>query len=154
MTIKLWQLKLLVNESYSLIKTLKKYNPEGRYVAGQPCFCPFHENTETPSAAIYDNEGSESLYCFSEKRQYKVTDALEKLFNYDVYALGMALWNKMSDLDKKRFITEHPDSDNFGEMFSTKEEKKEEINTELEKTKLLYKSGKASLEDLLDKYIN
>ena len=35
-------------------------------------FCPFHENTETPSAKVYDNV----IYCFSCRRLYGTFDLL------------------------------------------------------------------------------
>lgn len=151
--IKLWQLKKLVDEKYSMTKILKKFNPNNYYTAGRPCFCPFHLNEDTPAAAIYNNDGKETLYCFSEKRLYKPSDALEKLLNYDIYEVGMRLWNSLTDMEKETFLMENQSLDDIANLFSeeTKENKKEDID--LEKTKLLYKKHKLSLSALLDKYL-
>ena len=37
-------------------------------------FCPFHENTETPSAKLYENK----IYCFSCRRLYGTYDLLRR----------------------------------------------------------------------------
>jgi hypothetical protein len=153
MKIKLWQLRALVKEKYSLIKALYKVNPDGKYVIGQTCFCPFHDNENTPAAALYDNEGSESMYCFSEKKLYTVLDALETLLHYDVYELGQKLWVSMSEAEQQSFLLLHQDTTDYGNAFSVKSEEKPEINRELEKAKLLYKSHKLSVNKLLAEYI-
>ena len=30
-------------------------------------YCPFHDNTDTPAAKIYESSRGDSLYCFAER---------------------------------------------------------------------------------------
>lgn len=38
------------------------------------CFCPFHENYDTPAAKISKTENGDMLYCFSERKSYRPAD--------------------------------------------------------------------------------
>lgn len=95
MTLDLPDLKKLVDKKYKLTSILYKATGN-RYSIGIPCFCPFHDNTNTPAAAIYEDDGEQSLYCFAEQKLYKSSDALEKLLNQNIYKLGESIWLSMS----------------------------------------------------------
>lgn len=109
----------LVEEHFDLIKALKSHNPHGRYAYGQPAMCPFHDNTDTPAAAIYKStdDRPDSLYCFAEQRQYTVADVLGMLMGYNIYEVGHAIWNNMSKYDKEQFILKHSRRDNIAQAF-------------------------------------
>lgn len=144
------QLQDLVKQKYSLIKALQKANPEGYYQVGQPCYCPFHENNNTPSAAIYDDEKGQTLYCFSEQKLYTVNDVFTKLMNYDIYEVGNHIWNNMSNEDQYRWASENQDSD-MAEAFSKPAEK--EMSADVKKNIELFKNKKIRLDTLLEKLI-
>lgn len=143
----LYQLKLLINDRLSMVDVLNKVNPEGYYQAGQPCFCPFHENSNTPSATIYDNEGITSLYCFAEQRQYRPTDAIEILLDKDVYVVGEKLWNSLSQLEQEQFLRENV---SIEDSFSTTQVKP--IDKKVQQAKTAFKYGKITAHELLEKY--
>jgi hypothetical protein len=144
------QLEKLVEQKYSLVKALRKHNPGERYEVGQTCFCPFHDNENTPAAAIYEDEGKQSLYCFSERKLYTVVDVFKQLINYDVYELGNYLWHGMSDYEKSEWLKNNSEIDPV-ELFSKKKETVE-TNKELEKARANFKYGKISLNELLEEY--
>jgi len=146
------QLRQLVSEKYSLVKTLRQYNPDGRYTPGQTCYCPFHDNVNSPAAAIYDDDNGERLFCFSERKMYTSADALEVLLNYDVYNIGLKLWQSMSPLEKTDWLSTHGKVD-LAEAFKSKKEEPKEKNLELEVKAQKFKTGKISLSELLDEYI-
>lgn len=145
------QLEQLVGEKYSLVKALRKYKPGEKYVVGQTCFCPFHDNENTPSAAIYEDDGKQSLYCFSERKLYTVVDVFKQLANYDVYELGNHLWHKMSDYEKKEWLKKNSQEDP-ADLFSKKQEV-EEPSRDLAKARANFKYGKISLNELLGEYM-
>lgn len=142
------QLEDLVKEKYSLTKSLSKLNPHNRYQAGQPCFCPFHENHNTPAASIYDDEKGETLYCFSERKLYTVVDVFEKLMSYDVHDLGNRLWQSMSETEQQEWLIAN---NAYEDVFSKKEEK--EDSKKLKQSIAMYKSKKLKLNDLLGQYL-
>lgn len=153
MKLSLGQLRKLVNQKYSLIEVLKKANPSGNYHVGGTCYCPFHDNTDTPSASIYDDENGEKLYCFSEGRLYGVDDAIEKLLKYDVYEVGSALWDRMSEEEQGLWLVSNS-VDDYGEMFNqTKGSEKHSENRELVQAKEKFKRGDIPLSELLSWYI-
>ena len=41
-------------------------------------YCIFHDNSNTPSARIYHNEDGDALYCYSENKRYKPSQAFRK----------------------------------------------------------------------------
>lgn len=41
-------------------------------------FCIYHDNSNTPSARIYHNDRGDSLYCYSEGKSYKPSQAFRR----------------------------------------------------------------------------
>lgn len=150
MKLSLKQLETLVKEKYSLVKALNKIYEKNHYQVGQPCFCPFHENYHTPAASIYEDEKSQTLYCFTERKLYNVVDVFKNLMHYDVYQLGEGLWKSMSKEEQHVWLVDHDDS--FIEAFNKKEEAKSSKNLLLNIE--LFKNKKISLDCLLENYIN
>jgi len=145
------QLESLVKEKYSLIKSLKKINPGGNYQVGQPCFCPFHENHNTPAAALYDDDKGQTLYCFSERKLYTVVDVFKNLLHYDVYDLGNRLWSSMSEPEQQEWLMHNEDYD-LASAFNKVEKK--EMSKELKKSAELFKDKKIDLNKFLDDYMS
>lgn len=152
-TLSLKQLKELVNEKVSLIKTLKTYSPNNRYSVGQPCFCPFHDNTDTEAAAIYQDAhtGKETLYCFAEQKQYTAVDALSSLLNYDIYEIGEQVWQGMSGVEQNNWLVSHNYIDTSS-MFKVQKEnsnqKEEQLATDISR----FKYGQIRLTELLESF--
>lgn len=141
----------LVQEHYDLVKALYNYNPEGSYTYGRPAFCPFHDNTDTPAAALYKaSDGApDSLYCFAEQRQYTVSDVLSKLMGYNIYEVGHQLWNTMSEYEKKQFLQRHSKRDMIAQAFqsTTSVEKQQKKSTA--KSLHQFKMGETTLNEAL-----
>lgn len=146
------QLEQLVKEKYSLTKALKKLKPENFYQVGQTCFCPFHDNHNTPAASIYNDEKGQTLYCFTERRLYTVVDVFKELMHYDVYELGLGLWQTMSPEEQHLWLEDNQQYDLSGAF--DKVETVQSHNKELEKAIMLFQNRKISLSELLQKYID
>ncbi len=69
-------------------------------------FCPFHDNTDSPSAKFYvDNEGVGSIFCFAEHRRYMASDVVIKILELDVSEVFDGIWDKLSDARKEDIIS-------------------------------------------------
>lgn len=151
MNLSIDKLKKLVNEKFSLVSLLKKHNPEEHYEVDQPCFCPFHDNTNTPAASIYkDEDGSETLYCFSERKLYRPSDAIEKLLSYDVYELGSYIWNKMSEEEQNLWLVEHNVLESYGDLFNSNNKKDGESNDLFDLLSYNYRINKITFSEFLE----
>ena len=140
----------LINEKLSLEDLLLKHNPSARYSPSRQCFCPFHDNTDTPSAAYYNNDGDESLYCFSERKTYKAADAVEKLLNLSIEQIGQKLFDRLSPQERDRILEELNETNQFRNVFSRYDDYGLE---KFEETSELFKKNKASFEDLIEAYL-
>ena len=60
-------------------------------------FCPFHDNSNTPSARLYKNaDGSTTLWCFSEQKMYRPSDFITKeLVNLRLESVFYKLWRQL-----------------------------------------------------------
>lgn len=95
--------KKLVDQKVDLFKAMSQVTGN-HYRPGQSVFCPFHDNTKTPAASVYEDEdGLQTLFCFSEHKQYRSSDAVELLLHQNPYAVGKAIWNKMSPEDQEQW---------------------------------------------------
>jgi hypothetical protein len=164
------QLRNLVRDKIRITDILYKHNPSGNYHPNQTCFCPFHDNSQTPSASIYDNDGVETLYCFSERRLYTSADAIEVLLKKDVYKVAGALWDRLPESSKQSWLQNNGKTsykDLFNEDLSElkksqsfsysedniKDQEKETNDDIIERLSDAFKLGKISLKAVLDKYI-
>jgi len=147
------QLKKLVIEKVSLTQLLYKYNPDGVYVLGQNCFCPFHDNTNTPAASLYEDDNQETLYCFMERRAYNSFDALQILLNENSYLIGEAIWNNMSELEQQSWLSEHMEVD-YESAFNLEESKtsSNDIDINLELAKKDFKNKNITVNEFLENY--
>jgi hypothetical protein len=146
------QLKRLVSDKVRISDILYKHNPEGHYEPGQTCFCPFHDNENTPAASIYDNDGVETLYCFSEQKLYTSADAIEILLKKDIYEVGRRLWERMNEVDKKDWLSNQVGGD-YSDMFEFDKPTTDYSNLALERAKILFKRRRITLKQLLKEYI-
>lgn len=113
-------LERLVKERFDLQPLLQQLNPDARYQYGRPCFCPFHDNTDTPAAALYQGKAGDydSLYCFSEQRQYTSVDALKKM-GRNVFDEGAKIWKSMSKYEQENYL-QHIGHVNYANIFGNK----------------------------------
>lgn len=155
MNLTLAQMKLLVDEKIDMATLLGKVYPDRRYVPGQKCFCPFHDNQHTESAALYQDEdtGKVTLWCFSEKEQYTSSNVIETLLKKDVYAKADLIWSKMSDAQRNSWLASHSFNNNYAEMFSTVDQEEQE-SSKPTKAQREFKSGKVGVKDLLGSYMH
>lgn len=77
---------------------LEGYNYDGK------CFCPFHDNYDSPAAKLYKNPTGDNLFCFSERRQYKPSDVIDKgLLKKSLQHVFNNIWKQLTE-DKKEYI--------------------------------------------------
>ena len=68
------------------------------------CYCPFHENTDTPAAKLFTDEHNHCLYCFAEAKQYRPHHLLTKgIVNFTVQHVFSAIWSMLSEQEKLQF---------------------------------------------------
>ena len=143
-------LKKLVNEQVSLEQVLKKVNPSAHYQNRKPCFCPFHDNTNTPAAVFYDDDDGQKIWCYAEQRMYTASDAIEILSGMNVYEVGSEIWESMSELEQEQWLQEHNDIDALSRAFSINKV----IDKDEELTRIIddFKMGRKGINELLKKY--
>lgn len=95
------------------------------------CFCPFHDNTDTPAAHLYKNETGTSLMCFAERRVYRPHDIFRlKLVKQTLSSVFGRIWGQLSDDQRTRL------ADKYGRPTDTMPKGWLEHREELEKFKL------------------
>ena len=65
-----------INAAYDYLALLKHFTGREFYRAAIPC--PFHDDI-TPSAKVFSDKNGDKLHCFTEGRQFTITDYLEKM---------------------------------------------------------------------------
>lgn len=140
--------KLAINKHTSIVDLLTKLNPNNYYAYDKPCFCPFHDNTNTPAAALYSGDNGDSLFCFAERKVYTPADVIEKLYKKDVYSVGENLFNKLNKSQQREI--EETINPNYLQTFAASKQVKPE---ETKKYFQLYKNKDIVLNDYLDKLI-
>lgn len=142
----------LLNEKVKFTTVLPKLNSENIYTVGRPCFCPFHDNTNTPAAVIYNNDGKETLWCFSEQKLYKPEDIIKLLINEDPYKVGEHLWNKLTETEQEVFLKENQPID-LAKEFSVETTETDQTKNLLKEVYKAYQYGKISYQELLRIYL-
>jgi hypothetical protein len=126
-------LKKFFNSKIDLPELLKKYSHDNyHYEYNTPCYCPFHDNHNSPAAVIYPDEEGDNLWCFSEQKMYTAFDYFELILNTDPYPLAKELWDTISDVEKSQFLSKHSVID-YRSLFNSqniKEEITEELNVQ------------------------
>lgn len=141
-------LEKVVNKKYSLPKLLKKLNEHNRYDYERPCFCPFHDNTNTPAAVIYNDPDGDRLWCYAEQKMYKPSDVLSKLYKQDIYELGSNLFSRMTESERAEYTKEQDYSKMFEDDSAEMKESKE-----LMLARYAYKESKIKLSEYLEKVL-
>lgn len=101
----------VVNKKLPLVDTLNMFLEGNRYSRFGNVYCPFHENTDTPAAKIYESEDGDSLMCFSEHRRYFPSDVFEKgLASMSLEQIFYQVWHSLSVAEQEYFLSENPDS--------------------------------------------
>lgn len=90
----------LLQSKYSIV-------PSGLGVNGSgSCFCPFHDNTDTRAAKLYQDDDGERIFCFAENRMYRPHDLLTcGLVEIDPKALFSLIWKSLNVTDRDDIIS-------------------------------------------------
>lgn len=90
----------LLQSKYSLIQS-------GLSVTGSgSCFCPFHENTDTRAAKLYQDDDGERIFCFAENKMYRPHDLIARgLVEIDQTALFTLIWKSLNVADRDDIIS-------------------------------------------------
>lgn len=164
--------KLRIIDHYCTFQYLLQYRSSeyielypDSYTPGSTVFCPFHENTDTKAAKLYDkdfndktNEGfdSERLYCFAENRlyfphslltppkdsEYNLSYKFKSIIPYTPQWVFNAIWNNLPNEDKEYWKSTTQNS------FSIKQDNNSEP------LYCMYRKGKISLFSLLSTFKN
>ena len=109
-------LKKIVNNNFTWSDVWK----EGIEGVNANVYCPFHENTRTPSARIYFNDKQDYyiLYCYTERRAFTVFDyvnlvLVEKLQRYN--NVEEFLIQQLGDTEFKTLYSEYKELKNENE---------------------------------------
>ena len=68
----------VLNAKLPMADLLNTFIEGGHYSHWGNCYCPFHDNTNTCSAKIYESPEGDCLYCFAERRRYRPADVFLK----------------------------------------------------------------------------
>lgn len=102
------RLEYLVIDKYCTFNYLLSYIDRGFRETEGKCFCPFHENTNTPSAKLYQDEHGECIYCFSEGKRYYPHHLLTKeIVPFTTNHVFSSIWNQLSLEEKAQFGVEN-----------------------------------------------
>lgn len=96
------QIKKMLTYMVSFEKVYNSFNDRPLPVAGN-CFCPFHDNTNTPAAKFYRE--SNTLYCYTDLKLYSVYDLLLE-YNQDPITIFYSLWNSYNDAKKQYVLSQ------------------------------------------------
>ena len=66
-------------------------------------FCPFHDNYNTPACKYYMDDSSESIYCFSEGKSYRLSDYYEKILGLNLDMVFDRIWESLSEEEKATY---------------------------------------------------
>ncbi len=105
-------MKAVINKEYSLIKCLEDLSvvPKGSLFPERTCYCPFHDNTESKAAKIYDDPKGITLFCFAEQKSYRSSDAIEVFAPESFESIFEGIWNALS-IDQQAYYLDNFDSD-------------------------------------------
>lgn len=84
---------------------LKRAGYEGYSYDGK-CFCPFHDNFNTPAAKIFKDKRGDTLFCFTEQRTYRPSDViLRGLFpNGNLYKIFNGIWKQLDESRRSSIV--------------------------------------------------
>lgn len=69
------------------------------------CFCPFHENYETPAAKLFKDKNGDTLFCFSEQKIYKPSDVIRVgLLNASMESLFKNIWAQLNEQKREKLF--------------------------------------------------
>lgn len=105
------KLEELVINRYCTFEYLLSYIGQSFPDRPVKCFCPFHENHDTPAAKLYQNEEGESIFCFTENRSYRPHDLLKSgIVPFTSNHVFSAIWQQLGEEEKSQFEDYVPQS--------------------------------------------
>lgn len=101
------KLELSVIDHFCTFEYLLSYIGRDWPSVSHSCYCPFHDNSQSPAAKFYKEEHNEHIFCFAEGIQYKPHHLLTKgIVPFSTSHVFSAIWNNLSD-DEKNIFSEH-----------------------------------------------
>jgi len=140
----------VINRTLSVSKLLSKCT-EHKYSVYGNCFCPFHDNEDTPAAKIYAGPKGESLFCFSEGKTYRAHDVIRTFYGTPTVKIFNKVWGKLNDKSKNTLKAE------FGMGYQDEDpvwDNVVKISEDFKKGKLTYKELLIKIEKEIMKYGN
>ena len=94
--------KFLINYHANMPALMGKFGLMNR--TNGNCFCPFHENKNTPAAHLYHDELGWCLWCFAEHRLYTPYDLYKQYSDLNTKDIANAIWNSLSAVQRDKLI--------------------------------------------------
>ena len=124
--------------SFPLI--LEKAGYEGYDYMGN-VYCPFHDNTDTPAAKLYNDDEGDKLFCYGEcRRLFSPSDVIKQgLLKVRINKIFYKVWKKIpSDLHERL-------KEDYGKPKKYLSDEFEEVVVEMEK----FKTGEIDYQEYL-----
>lgn len=68
-------------------------------------YCPFHDNTDTPSARAFRNDDGDTIYCYSEGKVFRPHHVLDyELINVKKDKVFFRIWKKLDKSQQDELI--------------------------------------------------
>jgi hypothetical protein len=98
------KLELNVIDYFCTFEYLLSYIGTSWPMITHPCYCPFHDNTNSPAAKFYKEEHNEHIFCFAENKLYKPHHLLTLgIVPFTVSHVFSAIWQNLSNEEKNIF---------------------------------------------------
>lgn len=111
--------KFIINYYANMPDLMSKFGLMNR--TNGNCFCPFHENKNTPAAHLYHDELGWCLWCFAEHRLYTPYDLYKQYSKLNTRDIANAIWNNITPTQREHLIKISGEERNIFELPFKKE---------------------------------
>ncbi len=96
----------VIDREMSIIDVLSRLGVINRqgYSVNRSCFCCFHDNHDTPAAKLYSDECGITMYCFSEQKSYRSSDAFKQFSSIPIHVVFNKVWQSLSQEEKNYYM--------------------------------------------------
>lgn len=100
--------RYVINKFMSMPKLFDKLDID--YDENTTMFCPFHKNTHTKAAKLYNDVNGWSLWCFSEQKMFGAYDIYKEFLpKVDTHKLAVMLLKRLPPNEQEQIIKESGD---------------------------------------------
>lgn len=106
MTYSISFMRSVIDASLSVIDVLERLSvvPKGSLRVNQTCYCPFHPNSNTKSAKVYDDPRGVTIFCFAEQHSFRSSDAFLRFSSIPLPTIFNHVWASLSKERQSYFL--------------------------------------------------